>query len=211
MKRFTLIFLLLVLTVMLFACQNSSDSTSDQGIDPQPDVTTAEDGGKDTATTQGGEDTAADSKDTSTEGEDDQPEGNGFINSSPAEMLDTLVGGANTGLSGLVTEQINLRDKDNFQYHFFVPLTSAVTAGAICQPMIGSVPFFVGILKTNTAEEAKALAEDILDNVNYRKLVCAAFEKAYTRAVGNTVILIMDIDANRATAMVERFDTLAAK
>ena len=189
MKKYTLLTILIILILTLTACGGAADTTTEGvGADTLPDVTTTE-----------------------SDSTDKTPDGNAFTEGSAEAMLQTLMSGLETGLEPLMTEKVNLRDKNTFQYHFFVPLTSAVTEGAFCQPMIGSVPFFVGILKVNTAEEAKDLAEDILDNVNYRKLVCAEFKKAHTRAVGNTVVLIMDIDPARADSVAARFDSLAAK
>lgn len=193
MKKYTLLTILIILILTITACGGAADTTEGGNTDTTTDVTTTEGGSTESGST------------------DETPDGNAFTEGSAEAMLETLMSGLETGLEPLMTEKVNLRDKNTFQYHFFVPLTSAVTEGAFCQPIIGSVPFFVGILKVNTAEEAKDLAEDILDNVNYRKLICADFKKAHTRAVGNTVVLIMDIDPARADSVVARFDSLAAK
>ena len=137
----------------------------------------------------------------------DQADDSFFGRNTPSDILDTLLADENTVT--MVVEKLDLSNKELYQTHFFVPLTSAVKEAAIASPMIGTIPFFVGVLKTDSSKNAKALANDIYDNVNYQKLICVSFNKAYTKAVGNTVILILDGDTQRADRIASLVDSLA--
>ena len=108
-------------------------------------------------------------------------------------------------------DPLPITDAELFSYHFFVKPNKSITEAAICQPTNGVTPFFLGILKVSSEKEAKALADDVYDNIDYRKLICTTFEKAYTRAVGKTVILILDGDAERADRMLALWEALPDK
>ena len=182
------LFFLLILTLLTFALLACTEADTTTAPDTTPSGTTAPD-------------TSA--PDTFTPDAEDP-----FDGKTNKAILEELT--AEVENLTLVYEDLRLSDKDGFKFHFFVDLPSSVKSGALAQPMIGTTPFFVGILKVETAKDAEELAKNILDNVNYQKLVCVSFKKAYTRAVGTTVVLIMDINVERADALLERFNSMAA-
>ena len=110
-----------------------------------------------------------------------------------------------------IIDTLNLKDRDTFSYHFFIQPTAAVKEAAICQPMIGTIPFFLGILKTSSAADAASLADTIEENVNPRKLVCATYEHYTAYAFGNTVVLVMDGDEARYERVCAAVEALADK
>ncbi len=195
MKKTVFFLMLLALAVLFAACGETPDTTPDT----TPDVTAS----ADTSATDASTGTTA--KDTET---DSPAIGNAFTEKSGEEMLSLLL--ADIPSLTLVTESIDPGSESVFRYHFFTYSPDSILSATISQPMIGTIPFFVGILKTSSASEAERLAEEILDNVDYRKLICAEYKRAYTRAVGNTVVLILDGDVTRADEIVARFDSLAA-
>lgn len=200
-KTFLLLLALFLLTVSLVACtaeenSNVTTASTESGAPSSTAVTTATG-------------TPAENETTSTPSTE-APSENTFTEKSGKEMLDILLEGEKSTLT-LVTEELDLADADAFTFHFFVKKPSYVKNATIAQPLIGTIPFFVGILKTSSAKEAEALADEIYDNVNYHKLVCVPFQKAHTRAVGDTVILILDGDTDRADRLADLFDSLAAK
>lgn len=108
-------------------------------------------------------------------------------------------------------DPLALSKKDDFKYHFFVDVDKTVTEAAICQPTNGVTPFFLGILKTSSEKAAEDIADEIADNINYRKLICTSFEKAHVTVQGKTVLLVLDGDAARADRMLSAFNALAKK
>ena len=121
------------------------------------------------------------------------------------EMMQQAVG--DERLSVFI-DPLDLSDRDGFAYHFFIEYDANIKEAAICQPMIGVIPFFLGILKVSSEKEAKEIAKEIKGNVNYQKLVCASFEKAQVVAKGTTVFLALDGDASRCDRMLSYFEAL---
>ncbi len=126
---------------------------------------------------------------------------------TPLEILEALRPSEQEGLTTVI-ETLDLTDRDKFKYDFFVEKPDSVKGAMICQPIIGSIPYFIGVLTVDTVRHAASLAEAIEDNINYNKLICASYEKAYVRAVGSTVVVILDIDPDRADRTLEKWEAL---
>ena len=105
-------------------------------------------------------------------------------------------------------DPFDLSDRDAFTYHFFIEYDANIKEGAICQPMNGVIPFFLGILKVSSEKEAKVISKKIEENINYRKLVCTSFEKAHVVVKGSVVFLALDGDASRCDRMLSCFEAL---
>ena len=80
--------------------------------------------------------------------------------------------------------------EENFEYSAFVPYKASYTA-VENMPMMGSVPHSVVIVKTESEEEAKALAAEMEKNANPRKWICVQARSVKSAYKGNTAILVM--------------------
>lgn len=127
------------------------------------------------------------------------------------ELLEAMRASVEAEQLTVFIDPLPLGKKDEFKYHFFVDTNKNLTEAAICQPINGVTPFFLGILKTSSEKSAEDIAEDIEDNIDYRKLICTTFEKAHVTVKGKTVILILDGDAARADRMLAVFEGLSEK
>ncbi len=127
----------------------------------------------------------------------------------PEEIIDTLHEEYNVEIPCL-TERLDLADELVFKYHFFISPSDAVEEAYISTPTdeYANIPFFLGILKMNSPEDAAKAAEDIEANVDMNKLICAAFEAALVKVRGNTVIVILDISSERADSLMKVFDSI---
>ncbi|MBR2988010.1 MAG: hypothetical protein IKC63_08325 [Clostridia bacterium] len=132
------------------------------------------------------------------------------LDKSAKALLEELQPSIGEGLTTVI-DTLNLKDRDTFSYHFFIQPTASVKEAAICQPMIGTIPFFLGILKTSSAADAVSLADTVEENVDPRKLVCATYEHYTAYAIGDTVILVMDGDKARFEAVCRAVEDLAGK
>lgn len=192
-RRFLFLFSLLIILVLIASCGEPAGTE------------TAPQGGTPSDTTLGG----GTPSDTSA----DKPTGDPsvYADNSASALLELLRPSVEAEELTVLIDPVNLRDKDLFSYHFFVNPNENVKEAAICQPINGVTPFFLGILKVDSAKAAETLAKDIKDNINYRKLICTVFEKAHVDVKGSTVILIMDGDTARADRMLARWEALAEK
>ncbi|MBQ7365085.1 MAG: hypothetical protein IJW46_05765 [Clostridia bacterium] len=196
------VFALLLLAALLVSCATPAVTTapvttSSATVDTQPD--TSANGGTTDITT--APDTTADASG----GVDTPPS---FSSMTAQEILNALKPSIGNDLTTVI-DSVNLKDKSTFSYHFFVQPTGDVKEAAICQPIIGTIPFFLGILKTSSADAAKTLAASIKKNVDPRKLVCATYEHYETYAIGDTVVLVMDGDATRYQRVCDAILSLA--
>lgn len=80
--------------------------------------------------------------------------------------------------------------EENFEYSAFVPYKSSYLA-VESMPMMGSQPHSVVIVKTETAEEAAALAAEMEANADPRKWICVAARSVKSASKDNMAILVM--------------------
>lgn len=99
--------------------------------------------------------------------------------------------------------------EETFEYSAFVPYNASYLA-VESMPMIGAMPHSVVIVKTNSDEEALALAENMKANANPRKWVCVSARSVKSASKGQYAILVMtsyevmpgeDIDEAKAEEM----------
>ena len=72
---------------------------------------------------------------------------------------------------------------------------SKVKEAAVSEPMIGSIAFSLVVLRVNNAAEAKAVAQEMHDNINTRKWMCVEAGDLQVAGYGDVVMLIM-VDEN---------------
>ena len=74
---------------------------------------------------------------------------------------------------------------------------SQITEAAAYEPMIGSIAFSMVVLRVNEGEDAKAVAQEMKDNINTRKWMCVEAGDLQVVGYGDVVMLIM-VDENFA-------------
>ena len=72
-----------------------------------------------------------------------------------------------------------------------VESTDAIERAVFSEPMIGSIPYSMCLVKAKDGTDVEALKNEILEGVNYRKWVCVAAEKVLVTNCGNTIMMIM--------------------
>ena len=79
---------------------------------------------------------------------------------------------------------------------------SKIKEAAVTEPMIGSIAFSMVVLRVNEGEDAKAVAQEMKDNINTRKWMCVEAGDLQVVGYGDVVMLIMVDDA---------FDSIASQ
>ena len=121
------------------------------------------------------------------------------------DLLDSMFKKCPTGELSVEFTDLGETDADEFAYHFFTEYNSAYKETSVALASISSIPFFVGIVSCSSTESAKELCEKIEENMNLSKWVCATAESAYVERASNTVVLIMDIEPQRAESLKNAF------
>lgn len=114
------------------------------------------------------------------------------LTGTPKEIAENIYANETvTDEMALVTEDIDLTDVDGLTFNLGVASADAIESAAISQPMIGSIPYSLAVVKAKEGADVEALKNEILNGVDYRKWVCVAAEKIAVANCGNVVMMIM--------------------
>lgn len=72
--------------------------------------------------------------------------------------------------------------------------TDKVDSVVFTDPMIGSIPFSMCLVKAKDGVDIEALKNEILEGVNYRKWICVAAEKVLVSNCGDTIMMVMSTE-----------------
>lgn len=141
--------------------------------------------------------------------EDAQPAPDAELN----DMVDAIYKLQPVELMGMETTAIDLTDEA--WYGYLAGLTAEnvdkVDAAVISQPMTGSQAYSLVLARVKDAADAQEIAESMRDNINLRRWVCVAADRARVVTFGDKVLFIMtdseltDVDA-LADAAAQAFD-----
>ena len=87
--------------------------------------------------------------------------------------------------------EIDLADVDSANYYLGVASTESIERAVFSEPMIGSIPYSMCLVKVKEGADIDALKAEILEGVNYRKWMCVAAEKVSVVNCGNTIMMVM--------------------
>ena len=128
-------------------------------------------------------------------------------------MVDDIYKVQPVDLMGMETTAIDLTDES--WYNYLAGLTAEkvdkVDAAVISQPMTGSQAYSLVLARVKDPADAQEIAVSMRDNINLRKWVCVAADKARVVTFGDKVLFVMadselaDADA-LADAAAQAFD-----
>ena len=85
---------------------------------------------------------------------------------------------------------VDVTDKDAVEYYLGTSELS-IKEALVREPMMGSIPHSVVLVRLNDAKEADAAVEKIKASVNPRKWICVEASNVIVKSKGDLVILIM--------------------
>lgn len=90
---------------------------------------------------------------------------------------------------------------------------SQLTEAAAYEPMMGSIPFSMVMVRTKGGEDAKAVAEAMKAGVDPRKWICVEADDVKVAGIGDVVMLIMVSTSGDLTAQsfVDAFQSVAGR
>ena len=108
-------------------------------------------------------------------------------------MVDDIYKVQPVDLMGMETTAIDLTDES--WYNYLAGLTAEnvdkVDAAVISQPMTGSQAYSLVLARVKDASDAQEIAESMRDNINLRRWVCVAADKARVVTFGDKVLFVM--------------------
>ena len=94
----------------------------------------------------------------------------------------------------------------SFEYYFGIKKPSSAKESLVSEPMVGSIPFAVTLLKVDPSADANALAKEIKEKVDPRRWVCVEASYVETAVKGNVILLVLDGDNARGAQIVNAFN-----
>lgn len=94
-------------------------------------------------------------------------------------------------MSIMPATEMALEDVDGLTYNLGVASADAIERAVISEPMIGSIPYSLALVKAKEGADIDALKNEILNGVNHRKWLCVAAEKVAVVNCGNVIMMIM--------------------
>jgi hypothetical protein len=85
---------------------------------------------------------------------------------------------------------VDVTDKDAVEYYLGTSELS-IKEALVREPMMGSIPHSVVLVRLNDAKDAKAAVAKIKEKANPRKWICVQAKNVVVDSIGDLVILIM--------------------
>ena len=123
-------------------------------------------------------------------------------------LIDTVYEGQENLLGSLMTQTVDVTDKD------FVNMVTGLEDGsqleyiAVSEPMISSQAYSFVLAKVKEGVDANAVAKQMSEKINPRKWLCVTAEKIYATSSGDLVCLVMASE-EWAKPIYEKFKTVA--
>ena len=86
---------------------------------------------------------------------------------------------------------VDLTDADSVSYFTGLSDGSKITDAAVYESMMGSHAFSLVLVRTAEGADAKAVAQEMTDNIDTRKWICVGADEKIVAGYGDTVMLIM--------------------
>ena len=100
-----------------------------------------------------------------------------------------------------------------WDWFYYTGLTdgSQIAQAAVSEPMMGSIPFSLVVVRVNEGVDAKAVAEQMKSGIDTRKWVCVEAGDLQVVGYGDVVMLIMvgeDLEGIASQNFVDAFKTV---
>ena len=107
----------------------------------------------------------------------------------------------------LDTQVIDLSDADFVKMYTGLSDASKVDFVVLSQPMNGSIPYSLLLVKVKEGENVQDIKKEMVDNIDVRRWICVAAEKVLATNHSNLICLVM-ADETKATNVYNAFKEL---
>ena len=92
------------------------------------------------------------------------------------------------------TTKMDLSDADMVSFNTGLSDLSKVSEVVISEPMTGSQPYSLVLVRAKDAADAANLAKEMYDNMNTRKWICVEAESVAVESIGDVILYVMGFD-----------------
>ena len=89
------------------------------------------------------------------------------------------------------TIPVDLADADSVEHFTGLSDASKITDASVYESMMGSQAYSLVMVRIAEGADAKAVAQEMTDNINTRKWICVGADEKIVAGYGDTVMLIM--------------------
>ena len=93
--------------------------------------------------------------------------------------------------NAIQTNELDLADEDMIEYHTGLTDLSGIEGAYLSESMMGSTAYSVVYIRTNDDGDAKAIMQNLMDNINPAKWICVSAEKQICALFGNDIFFVM--------------------
>ena len=124
------------------------------------------------------------------------------LTGSAAEVLQSVVADTEFAKEMALGEamEIDLTDADAVPYYTGLKSADNVEEAAFVEPMMGSIPLSIVLVKAKDGADIDAMKEEILNGVDFRKWICVEAEKVVVNNSGNYILMAMASESNTEDA-----------
>ena len=120
------------------------------------------------------------------------------------KMLETIYKNLANELPELTTEEINLKESELVESLTGLKSTDDINTLVVSEPVMGSQALEVAVIKTKEKADITSMMQNIKDNVNMRRWICASAEKLYIVNSGDVIFMVM-ADSDWAKSIYDEF------
>lgn len=122
---------------------------------------------------------------------------------SMATIYNDIMKGVTAELPALGQQKV---PNNRFEYYFGIKKPASAKDTLVAEPMIGSIPFAITLLKVDASADANALAKEIKEKVDPRRWVCVEASYVETAVKDNVILLVLDGDNARGAEIIAAFN-----
>lgn len=137
-------------------------------------------------------------------GQADNTTGGGNIEGNLTDLLAKVTDGATDPEMSLIETEVT---EEMFSWYLFIDPIDGAEA-VVSEPMIGSIPHCVALLRVPASTDAEQVRGQIEENLDPRKWVCVEAEKTAVLRRGNLILMVMS-DADTVSKVTSNFNSLS--
>lgn len=136
-------------------------------------------------------------------GEANGTAGSGNIEGNLTDLLQKVTDGATDPEMALIETEVT---EDMFSWYLFIDPIDGAEA-VVSEPMIGSIPHSVVLLRVPASADAEAVRGEIEEKLDPRKWVCVEAEKTAVLRRGDLILMVMS-DTETVNKVISNFNSL---
>ena len=136
-----------------------------------------------------------------------------FLEGTPAEIIEKIYAQQSVEFAPMTLSPADPDYGSMWDWTYYTGLAdgSQIAQAAVSEPMMGSIPFSLVVVRVNEGVDAKAVAEQMKSNIDTRKWVCVEAGDLQVAGYGDVVMLIMvgeDLEGIASQNFVDAFKTV---